>query len=296
MNIHHLELFYYVARHRGISSAVRHMPYGIQQPAVSSQILLLEQDLGVRLFERNPFRLTTEGEKLYAFVRQFFDQLDSVAATLRKHPAPMLRLGAAEFVLRDYLPAAMARLRAVHPGLQLNLRSGFTPELVAWLQERAIDLAITPLDGKPPGRVRFLPLLSLPLALLVPKSSKIKSAAELWSRAHIDEPLISLPAEENISRLFQKGLKRLWVDWPLSIEASSVELIMKYVANGYGLGVTVNAPETVRHAGVRMLPLDGFDAVEIVAMWWGEPTPLIQTILDEAKRIIAQQWPAEQRR
>jgi DNA-binding transcriptional LysR family regulator len=38
MNIHHLELFYHVARHGGISSAVRHMPYAIQQPAVSSQI------------------------------------------------------------------------------------------------------------------------------------------------------------------------------------------------------------------------------------------------------------------
>ena len=45
MNIHHLELFYYVARYRGISRAVRNTPYGIQQPAVSSQILLLEQDL-----------------------------------------------------------------------------------------------------------------------------------------------------------------------------------------------------------------------------------------------------------
>src|SRR5664279_4266958 len=98
MNVHHLELFYYVARHGGISAAVRHMPYGIQQPAVSSQILLLEQDLGVRLFERNPFRLTAEGEKLYAFVRPFFEQLDTVAATLRKRPAPLLRLGAAEFV------------------------------------------------------------------------------------------------------------------------------------------------------------------------------------------------------
>src|ERR1700690_2902158 len=75
MNIHHLELFYYVARHRGISSAVRHMPYGIQQPAVSSQILLLEQDLGVRLFERNPFRLTPAGEELDNFVRPFFENL-----------------------------------------------------------------------------------------------------------------------------------------------------------------------------------------------------------------------------
>ena len=32
MNIHHLELFYYVARHGGISEAVRKMPYGIQHP------------------------------------------------------------------------------------------------------------------------------------------------------------------------------------------------------------------------------------------------------------------------
>jgi hypothetical protein len=28
MNIHHLELFYYVAKHGGISDAIRHMPYG----------------------------------------------------------------------------------------------------------------------------------------------------------------------------------------------------------------------------------------------------------------------------
>ena len=42
MNIHHLELFYYVARHGGILPAVRNMPYGIQQTAVSGQIARLE--------------------------------------------------------------------------------------------------------------------------------------------------------------------------------------------------------------------------------------------------------------
>ena len=46
LNIHHLELFYYVARHGGISQAVRHMPYGIQQPTISSQMSLLEGGLG----------------------------------------------------------------------------------------------------------------------------------------------------------------------------------------------------------------------------------------------------------
>ena len=53
MNVHHLELFYYVAKHGGISAAVRKIPYGIQQPAISGQMTKLEQDLGVRLFERS---------------------------------------------------------------------------------------------------------------------------------------------------------------------------------------------------------------------------------------------------
>jgi DNA-binding transcriptional LysR family regulator len=72
MNVHHLELFYYVARHGGIMPAVRNIPYGIQQPAISSQIAQLEEFLGAMLFHRRPFALTPEGEKLFEFIRPFF--------------------------------------------------------------------------------------------------------------------------------------------------------------------------------------------------------------------------------
>jgi DNA-binding transcriptional LysR family regulator len=72
MNVHHLELFYYVARHGGIMPAVRNIPYGIQQLAVSSQIAQLEEFLGATLFHRRPFVLTPEGEKLYELIRPFF--------------------------------------------------------------------------------------------------------------------------------------------------------------------------------------------------------------------------------
>jgi DNA-binding transcriptional LysR family regulator len=72
MNVHHLELFYYVVRYRGISAAVRKIPYGIQQPAVSGQMRQLEDDVGKELFERSPFRLTPAGEKLFGYVRLFF--------------------------------------------------------------------------------------------------------------------------------------------------------------------------------------------------------------------------------
>ena len=83
LNIHHLELFYFVARHGGISEAVRNMPYGIQQPAVSAQILNLEDHLGVTLFHRRPFALTPPGERVYQFIRPFFDGLDTLESGLR---------------------------------------------------------------------------------------------------------------------------------------------------------------------------------------------------------------------
>lgn len=83
MNIHHLELFYYVAKHGGIMEAVRKIPYGIQQPAVSGQIAQLEEYLGVTLFQRRPFALTPEGEKLYEFIAPFFTNLKKIASELQ---------------------------------------------------------------------------------------------------------------------------------------------------------------------------------------------------------------------
>ena len=118
MNIHHLELFYYVARHGGISRAVRHMPYGIQQPAVSSQILLLEQDLGTKLFDRQPFQLTPDGRELYEFARPFFDHAAELAGRLREKREPKLRIAASEIVLRDYLPWVIREVKKQQPDLR----------------------------------------------------------------------------------------------------------------------------------------------------------------------------------
>ena len=289
MNIHHLELFYYVARHGGISAAVRHMPYGIQQPAVSSQILLLEQDLGTKLFERAPFQLTPTGEQLFEFVQPFFANLEDVGAKLRKGSAPMLRVGAVELIMRDHLQPVIERLRAHHPRIQLSLRSGFTPQLETWLQERQIDVALAPREGRLPPRVRATKLLRMPLVLVVPRKSKLKSAAELWAADRIDEPLITLPPTEGITRLFRRGLQKLRVDWPTTIEASSLELVTRYVASGYGIGVNVAAARAQRE--VRMLPLEGFEPMQVAVLWQGEATPLIRAVIEEAKHYVSQHWP-----
>lgn len=291
LNIHHLELFYYVARAGGISAAVRQMPYGIQQPAISSQILQLEENLGVTLFQRQPFRLTPEGDELLAFIKPFFDQVEEVGERLRKNFAPQLRIGAAEPVLRVHLPAVIARVQQTHPGFRLVLRSGFQTELEAWLQAKEVDLAVVPLRRRPPPHTRVLRLVKIPLVLLVPRKSKLKSAAELWSRRKIDDALISLPPAEAVSEIFQAELQRRRISWPFTTEASSLDLITQYVANGAGIGVSLDLPDVIKHREVRVLPLDGFTPLELGVLWQGEPAPLLRLTLQHMQAYVRETWP-----
>ena len=111
MNIHHLELFYFVAKHGGIAAAVRNIPYGIQQPAVSGQIAKLEESLGTKLFQRRPFALSRAGAELFDFIKPFFDNVDTVAEKLRQNSLPQLRIAAPSIVLHDYVPELLQRVR-----------------------------------------------------------------------------------------------------------------------------------------------------------------------------------------
>jgi DNA-binding transcriptional LysR family regulator len=290
MNVHHLELFYYVAKHGGIAGAVRNMPYGIQQPAVSGQVIQLEEFLGVTLFQRRPFALTAAGNDLYEFVKPFFDNLTPMAERLRGGVSQHLRIAASETVLRSFLPAMLAELKQSFPKLKVSLREGYHPQVVTWLQQQEIDISIGLLGGKPPSGIQAVPMFELALALLVPKASKLKSAGELWERDHIEESLITVPSNEPIHRAFQEGLARRKMDWLGGIEVSSVEMVQNYVAHGYGFGVAVHLPVLKSHSEVRVLPLTDFPRVTFGVLWQGRRTPVLDGmihILERTARELA---------
>ncbi|MBI3881094.1 MAG: LysR family transcriptional regulator [Verrucomicrobia bacterium] len=281
-NIHHLELFYYVARHGGISEAVRKIPYGIQQPAVSAQVLQLEDSLGTKLFDRRPFKLTPAGEKLYQFIEPFFSTVETVTDEIRGHASRFIRMGASSTILHNHFPDVLRAVRKKVPGLKLSLHDAIEPDLLAGLERQEIDLAVTVMHGQTPAFIKSQPLIRLTLALIVPAESKIKSPAELWKRDKIEDALICLPSDEAITKNFATGLRQLDVDWPPSFVVNSLDLVETYVQAGFGIGVSVHIPGAKLGPGVRRVPLgDGFEPVVIGALWTGKPTPLMKTVLDE---------------
>lgn len=280
MNIHHLELFYYVARFGGITEAVRNMPYGIQQPAISGQVAQLEEHLGVILFQRRPFALTTAGEKLYHFIQPFFSGLDALEIAMQGGQSQLIRIGASTIVLRDHLPEVVLQAKKKHPQLRVALREGYQSQLESLLLREEIDLAVTLIDKRATPGINSKVLLELPMILLVPKASKITDAEQLWKQDPVREPLICMPAAEAITKNLQDALARRSVDWFPTIEVSSLDLVQAYVANGFGIGVAAQIPGVPILPQARVVPLHDFPKVPVGALWRGKPSALVQTFVD----------------
>jgi DNA-binding transcriptional LysR family regulator len=288
MNVHHLELFHHVCRHGGISAAVRKMPYGIQQPAVSGQLLQLEKTLGLKLFQRRPFALTPAGRDLLAFVAPFFGSLGETSERLRQIQNTKLRLAAPATILRRYLPELLRKHQTKIPGLTLQLRDANHALAEELLQKQEIDLAITELDSKPSNSLRSAVLFKLPLALVVPQRLKINSVTEWLRRAAVTQSLISLPPDEVIAKQFQRGLRRLRVNWAASIEVSSLDLIPVYVSLGFGVGVSIITPGTKREPGTKLVPLRGFPPLVVAALWQKHLSAATASFLAQIKTRAAE--------
>lgn len=287
VNIHHLELFYYVARHGGIMEAVRNMPYGIQQPAISGQILQLEGDLGVKLFQRRPFELTPSGQELYDFVKPFFSSVDQIGERLRGGVAQTLRVAAPVMALRDHLPAILQDVRKKYPKLKLALRAGQQPQVEAWLERHELDFAITLLETKLAPGLTTIPLIDLPIVFLVPNSAPQQTAEDIFtalSSGTLLSPLVTLTPGEIVPRMFRQFLESRGLDWPPDIEVTDLELIDVYVGSGFGIGLALDVPGKERSAGIRAIPIPQLEPLRLGAVWRGQPTAVMLALVDALKK------------
>ena len=289
MNVHHLELFYYVARHGGIMEAVRNMPYGIQQPAISGQLLQLESYLGVKLFRRRPFELLPAGTDLYEFIRPFFGELGNMEKRLRSASREILRVAAPVVALRDHLPRVLQEVRKKFPHLQLTLRAGQQPQVEAWLERQEIDFAITLLEGQGAKGLNHMPLLELPLVLLVPKASRFRAASEIFealATESLEDPLISITAVELAPRRFREFLESRSLEWPSRVEVTDLELVEVYVQSGFGIGLSLAIPGGSPAKDLRVLPISDITPLRLGAVWQGAPTAVMSTLIETLRSYV----------
>jgi DNA-binding transcriptional LysR family regulator len=286
LNLHHLELFYYVTKHEGIVQACRHIPYGVQQPAVSAQLIRLEEELGASLFRRRPFQLTATGRELFDSIAPFFGNLAQLEARLRGEATRTLRLVGLSEVMRDHAPALLARLKKRHRDLQLTVQEADQKHAEQLILQGEADLAVTVLDEAPPTGLQSRRLLRMPQVLWVAERSGWRTATEAIAAGAAGKlDLISLPEHELLPRLFTRGLRKMRREWPIAIEVNSADLIAPYVQRDLGAGLSVSSPHLAIPSGVRELPLKGFSQLSVGAFWAGRLSPVAAEFLEDLTEI-----------
>lgn len=149
----------------------------VSQPALSEQIRLLEEQLGVRLFERDSKRvaLTEAGAHVLERARAVLGDVDTLVDAALGQGGPLsgtLVLGAIPTVAPYVLPGLVAAARAAHPRLRLVLREAQTATLLEALRAGRVDAALLALPASAAG-LSSVPLCEDPFLLAAPRGHRL---------------------------------------------------------------------------------------------------------------------------
>ncbi len=154
MEIKHLRSFVTLAEELHFGRAAQRL--SIVQPALSMQIKMLEEELGVRLFERNRHSVTlTEVGTLFlpearATLYQSAHAAD-VARACGRGEIGRVRIGFVSSVLPELLPTLIRSLHARFPRIELELKDMPGPDQAAALKNGQLDFGLMRLPAAIPG-------------------------------------------------------------------------------------------------------------------------------------------------
>jgi len=145
MDLRHLRTFVTVAEQGSVSKASLRLR--IAQPALSRQIIDLEEELRLKLFDRVGRRLvlTRDGEQLLAGSRGVLGQaaqLAEQAHQLRDGDAGLLKLAASPQIIESMLSRFLRRYNQVYPKVQVKLLEAVGRDQLTMLERGDIDIAI----------------------------------------------------------------------------------------------------------------------------------------------------------
>ncbi len=212
----------------------------LTQPAVSTQIKQLEQEVGMPLFEQmgKKIFLTEAGKEIYAFSRdiaQQFRDIESVLDNMKGVKRGTLSLTVTS-TGKYFAPYLLAEFVKHHPGTQVHLEVTNREELVIQLQENIPDMAIM---GTPPDNLELTAqaFMQNPLVIIARPDHPLAQASRIPLSRLVEENFIlrerGSGTRNAVERFFeQRGLKL-----NTSMEMSRNEAIKHAVMAGLGLGI-----------------------------------------------------------
>jgi DNA-binding transcriptional LysR family regulator len=165
IDLRNLETLVWVARLGGFSLAAQRL--NTTQPGISQRISALEEDLGIKLFEREPRRvaLTAKGREILPYAEQMLrlrGKILEIAGSTEQFRGHV-RLGVSETIVHTKLIKLVESIRATYPAITLEIEVNTSRDLRDHLLEGTLDIAFL-LGQVIEPEVRNIDFIRYPLA------------------------------------------------------------------------------------------------------------------------------------
>lgn len=268
-----------VAEQRHFGRAAR--ACAISQPALSSQVRLLEEDLGLRIFERSRrgVLVSRGGEAVVERARAALRALDAVVAAAQERGplAGPLHMGVIPTVAPYFLPRWLPRVRSAHPELRVFLHEDRTARIVERLRAGELDLLLLalPVDG---SDLEALPLLDEPFLLAVPKGHRLgRGGRRRVAESELEDEVVLLLDDGHCLRDQALSICQLaGARESLDVRASSLATLVQMVASGLGITLLPEcavAAEVHPRDGIALRRIRAPEPTRSIGLLWRKASP-----------------------
>ncbi len=247
---------------------------GVSQPSISARIKTLEENLGVLLFERHPrgVRLTEAGRHFVASISTSIDQLDhavKTAGALARGEEGCLRIGLHMPPSAGFLADLLARHRAQHPCIGLEVTEGRSAYIMRLVRQDQLDIAFV--IGAPKAEDCHSRLLwSEALIAVIPAIHPLADRPALtWADLAAETFLVrhggtGPQAHDHVTRrVAELGHHPRILRWEVGRET-----LFQMVAQGWGVTITTESTASIPVSGLAFHPIaDEPEQAEFYAVW-----------------------------
>jgi DNA-binding transcriptional LysR family regulator len=291
MDLRHLRYFLAVAEelHFGRAAARLH----IAQPPLSRQIRDLEEEVGVRLFDRDRTHvaLTPAGRALLEEARHALASVDAAVVSARRAArgeTGRLRVGYVPSAISTRLPETVRAFRARYPGVDVQLREMPPATQVERLLADRLEVGFARGPIHEPALARET-VLEEPLVAALPLGHRLARSKRLSVAALADERFI-VPVRARGPGVHDQvlALCREAGFSPRVVQEGTQLDMLAFVASGAGVALVPASNRRLRRAGIAYRPLHERPVTRLEMTWRKDATsPVLHRFLEEARRTGA---------
>jgi DNA-binding transcriptional LysR family regulator len=213
----------------------------VASSAVNRQILALEEELGVPIFERLPrgLRLTAAGELCIEHIRDVlknYERLEGRIRGLKMPQAGKVSMVATVGLAAGPLPEILARFVSQHPRVRIALRNDGGSTTVQPVVSGEVDIGLGFNIPATPG-IRTLANFDIPLGAVLPSGHRLAAKERVSLAEMVEEPLVLAQPGTSLREVINLALAPLPVPIEPILETNSSEMLKQMVRLGTGLSL-----------------------------------------------------------